>query len=56
MQTITLRITDRKWLTKDVFEMVIEPSEPVSAKPGQFSMFLLPSGLKRSYSIAWARE
>lgn len=53
MQLSTLRIVERKWLTNDVFELILEPSAPYPAKPGQFSMFVLPSGLRRSYSIAW---
>jgi ferredoxin-NADP reductase len=56
MQLSTLRILERKWLTEDVFELIVAPSSPLSASPGQFSMFVLPSGLRRSYSISWTTD
>ncbi len=40
-------------LTKDVFELHYTVETPLSYFPGQYIMFFLSSGLRRSYSIAW---
>lgn len=45
--------SEKKQLTQDVFELAFEnQGELLNVTPGQFALFSLPSGLKRSYSIA----
>jgi NAD(P)H-flavin reductase len=40
-------------LTHNVFELVFECEHDQEVLPGQFVMFFLASGLRRSYSIAY---
>lgn len=50
----SFKLVDRKSLTHDVFELTFTSDTATPPKPGQYIMFQLPSGLKRSYSIAYA--
>ena len=49
----TFQLTKKISLTKDVFELHYTVTSPLDYVPGQYIMFFLPSGLRRSYSIAW---
>ncbi len=46
------RLTDKKSLTSDVFELTFVSDSAPAPMPGQYILFHLPSGLKRAYSIA----
>ncbi len=46
------RLVDRIPLTRDVFELTFSADPVVAPVAGQFITFILPSGLRRSYSIS----
>ena len=47
-----LTLAKKEKLTHDVFELIFTSEQEVSYKPGQFITFILPSWLKRAYSIS----
>ncbi|MFZ4461084.1 MAG: ferredoxin--NADP reductase [Patescibacteria group bacterium] len=46
-------LVQKKILTHDVFELHFQAESELPCKPGQYLLFTLNSGLKRSYSIAY---
>ncbi len=52
--TYPFTLTKKISLTHDVFELHLSAENPLPFKPGQYLLLTLPSGLKRSYSIAYA--
>lgn len=49
-----MKLTQIKKLTHDVYELVFKSEEKVESIPGQFITFILPSWLRRAYSISSA--
>lgn len=49
----SFQLVEKKSLTHDVFELTFTSDAATVPKPGQYIMFQLSSGLKRSYSIAY---
>ncbi len=54
--TSAFRLDNKVSLTKDVFELTCSSNESPQPQPGQYILFQLPSGLKRAYSISYAKE
>ena len=50
--TYPLTLTEKVLLTHDVYELHFCTVDSLPCKPGQYLLCTLPSGLKRSYSIA----
>jgi NAD(P)H-flavin reductase len=50
------RLTGKKSLTADVFELTFDSDSAPAPKPGQYILFHLPSGLKRAYSISYSSD
>lgn len=53
--TSAFRLDNKISLTKDVFEVTCSSSESPQPQPGQYVLFQLPSGLKRAYSVSFAK-
>lgn len=47
-----LNLINKIKLTHDVYELIFESEIEIPTKPGQFMTFMLPSWLRRAYSIA----
>jgi benzoate/toluate 1,2-dioxygenase reductase component len=53
IQKSELILVSKKQLTHDVFELIFTGPIVPDFLPGQYITFLLPSGIRRSYSIAF---
>ena len=49
-------LVDRRQLTHDVYELTFRADPALPPVAGQFITFILPSGLRRSYSISDHRD
>lgn len=56
VQQNTFTLICKRQLTHDVYELVFQGSDQLTCIPGQYLLFVLPSGLRRSYSIAHQRD
>jgi NAD(P)H-flavin reductase len=50
----SLTLVSNRPLTRDVHELVFQPSEPLNPAAGQYVLFDIDTAIKRAYSIAFA--
>lgn len=54
MQQLPFKLTQKKNLTADVYELIFTIPESIQVEPGQYTLFILPkSKLRRAYSIGY---